>query len=346
MPFIQNAWYAACWDEDLGAVPVSRTILGEPTVLYRASDGSPVALRDMCPHRFAPLSLGKVKGDNLQCPYHGLLFDRTGTCIANPNGKGVTPKSLSVRQYPTVRQNGMIWIWPGDPEKARDTAPPRYDFLDSLDSSTVRGCLHVDAHYELVTDNLLDLSHAEFLHPFIAGPGDYEGIEIRTEQAGEKVSAYHFMPGHEITPLFKPFLDGSVPMMDGRAHMHWEAPANMMLDVGATYVKEDGETNDIALPNVHLLTPESEAGTHYFWAISRTALKDSEEIDKFLKEGLTYAFKHEDEPMVRAVWERMGGKSLFDLKPALLPQDEAAIRARRIVAKKAASSQQPEVQSA
>lgn len=329
MPFLENAWYAVCWADDLGATPVARTVLGSPIVLYRATDGTPVALHDMCPHRFAPLSLGKVKGDNLQCPYHGLLFDRTGACIANPNGKGTTPQALTVQRYATFTQNGMVWLWPGDPGKARGTAPPAYDFLEAPGSRTVRGYLHVDANYELVTDNLLDLSHTEFLHPFIAGPGDFEGTELRTEQEGERVTAYHFMPEHCVTPLFRPFFDDSVQVMDGRAHLHWEAPANMMLDVGATHAGDD-----VALPMVHLLTPETETSTHYFWALQRQRLVDSAELDAAIQEGVTYAFEHEDEPMVRAVAERMGGKSLFDLRPALLPQDEAAIRARRVLARK------------
>lgn len=329
MPFLENAWYALCWDQDLDATPVARTVLSVPIVLYRATNGMPVALHDMCPHRFAPLSLGKVKGDNVQCPYHGLVFDRSGTCIANPNAKGTTPQALAVRKYPTFVQNGMIWVWPGDADLAQDTSPPVYDFLEAPGSRTVSGYLQVDANYELVTDNLLDLSHTEFLHPFIAGPGDFEGTELRTAQDGERVTAYHFMPGHCVTPLFRPFFDDSVEVMDGRAHLHWEAPANMMLEVGATH-----GTDDVALPMVHLLTPETETSTHYFWAMQRQRLVDSAELDAGIQAGVTYAFEHEDEPMVRAVAERMAGKSLFEMRPALLPQDEAAVRARRILSKK------------
>jgi vanillate O-demethylase monooxygenase subunit len=282
--------------------------------------------------------LGKVRGDNLQCPYHGLVFDRTGSCIANPNGKGTTPQALSVPHYPTFVRNGMIWIWPGDTALAKDVSPPVFDFLDDPGGRTIRGSLHVGANYELVTDNLLDLSHAEFLHPFIAGPGDFEGTELRTEQNGDTVIAYHSMPRHSVTPLFRPFFDESVTVMDGRANLHWQAPANMMLDVGATHVTSDGG-DDVALPQVHLLTPETETSTHYFWAVSRTRLANSDEFDRFLKEGITYAFEHEDEPMVCAVAERMGGKSLFDLRPALLPQDEGAVRARRILAQKISEEQ-------
>ena len=82
MAFLRNAWYAAAWDDELGDKPLARTMLGEPLVLYRDSAGAPVALSDTCPHRFAPLSLGRRDGDTLQCPYHGLVFGKNGICIS------------------------------------------------------------------------------------------------------------------------------------------------------------------------------------------------------------------------------------------------------------------------
>lgn len=332
MIYLRNAWYPAAWDEELGDKPLARTFLDEPVVLYRDSAGEPTALRDMCPHRFAPLSLGKIKGDCIQCPYHGLVYDKSGACVHNPNGKGTTPTSLSVASYPLHASDGMIWIWMGDPEKAVGTEPPRYPFLVKEGSNCLHGYLQVGANYQLVTDNLLDLTHAEFLHPFIAGSGDgdYGEVEFRAEQVDGRVSAYHYMPRHKMTPLFRPFLDEAVKQLDGRAHLHWEAPANMMLDVGATVT--DGE-EDVALPQVHLLTPETEDSTHYFWGLSRDREVDNAELSKALREGINHAFEYEDEPMVRAVAQRMGGRPLFEMSPAFLPQDEAAVRARRYLAR-------------
>jgi len=335
MSYLRNAWYPAAWDKELGDEPLARTFLDEPVVLYRDSSGDPAALKDMCPHRFAPLSLGKIQGDCIQCPYHGLVYDRSGACVHNPNGRGVAPAALSVVSYPLHVSDGMIWIWMGDPETAAGTEPPSYSFLEEA-GNCLQGYLHVTANYQLVTDNLLDLSHAEFLHPFLSGSGDYEALEFRAEQVGGRVSAYHSMPGYDITPLFRPFVDDSVKKMDGRAHLHWEAPANMMLDVGAAVKNADGE-EDIAFPQVHLLTPESENSTHYFWGFCRDREVDNSELDKTLREGISYAFQHEDEPMVRAVAQRMGGRPLFEMSPALLPQDEAAVRARRYLARLIAS---------
>jgi phenylpropionate dioxygenase-like ring-hydroxylating dioxygenase large terminal subunit len=86
--YLRNAWYVAAWSEALGPNGVlSITILKEPLVLYRQGDGEVVALEDRCAHRFAPLSMGQVVGGNrIQCPYHGLEYDKTGGCVLQPHG--------------------------------------------------------------------------------------------------------------------------------------------------------------------------------------------------------------------------------------------------------------------
>ena len=85
--YLRNAWYVAAWSDDLveGQL-LARTILKEPIVLFRKSDGNVAALQDRCPHRFAPLHMGKVvDGDRVQCPYHGLEFNASGACVLNPH---------------------------------------------------------------------------------------------------------------------------------------------------------------------------------------------------------------------------------------------------------------------
>lgn len=335
MAFLRNAWYAAGWDEALGSAPLSRKVLGEPIVIYRDASGAPTALADSCAHRFAPLSLGRVDGDRIRCPYHGLEYDQTGTCVRNPHGAGAITSALRVRRYPTALQDGMVWIWMGEESLAQDVRPPKYDFLTGPGIKVLRGYLSVTADYQLVMDNLLDLSHVEFLHPFLAPPGAASAIEYRSTQEGERVSAFHTMPAQNNTPLFRLLLP-DVDRIDGRAHMHWEAPANMHLDTGVIPVggrPEDGA----ALPQTHLLTPETETSTHYFWAVSRDRAVDDLQLDEILRGGISNAFENEDEPMIRAVQERMRGRALMDLNPALLPMDAAAIRARRVLEKRIAS---------
>ena len=77
--WIRNAWYVAAWTHEIERGRIhARTIIDQPLVLYRTTDNGIVALEDRCPHRFAPLSLGRLEGDALRCMYHGLKFAPDG----------------------------------------------------------------------------------------------------------------------------------------------------------------------------------------------------------------------------------------------------------------------------
>jgi phenylpropionate dioxygenase-like ring-hydroxylating dioxygenase large terminal subunit len=64
----RNTWYVAGWPSDFTAAPMQRTILEEPLVFFRTSAGKLAALHNICTHRFAPLHMGKVIDDTLECP--------------------------------------------------------------------------------------------------------------------------------------------------------------------------------------------------------------------------------------------------------------------------------------
>src|SRR4029079_16310405 len=131
--YLRNAWYCAAWSETLGENAVHAiTILKEPVVIYRQSNGEVVALQDRCAHRFAPLSMGAVVGGNrIQCPYHGLEYDKTGACVLQPHGTKNIPPRARVRSYPVTEKHKAIWIWMGD--QAPDLAKvPDFSVLDNV----------------------------------------------------------------------------------------------------------------------------------------------------------------------------------------------------------------------
>lgn len=327
MPFLKNAWYAAGWGKDIVDKPIARTILGEPVVLFRQEDGAVVrALYDACPHRFAPLSLGRLTGDGLACLYHGLQFDGSGKCVRNPHGQGAIPSALSVRSYPTVERFGMVWIWMGDASAADPASLPPLERMERPDLSWIYGQLHVEANYELVTDNLLDLTHVEFLHPLLASPGNSARTTFRAEESDRVISALYDVRDEPITGLFQILWTDAAPTATLHAYMHWHAPANLELDTGMISEEADGGPK---IPTVHLLTPETENSTHYFWAAGRNRQHGNEQVSAMLHFGTQNAFENEDEPMIRAVRSRMRSNDLFSHKPALLPIDKAAVLARR-----------------
>lgn len=89
------------------------SVRDKPVVLYRKKDGDPVALEDRCPHRWAPLSGGRIDGDNIVCPYHGFKFCPRGNLVQTPGNSG-SPGMNSAMAYPVMESESKIWIWLGD----------------------------------------------------------------------------------------------------------------------------------------------------------------------------------------------------------------------------------------
>ena len=163
--FIRNCWYVAAWTQDLGERQlISRTIINEPIVMYRTEKGSVVALEDRCCHRFAPLSAGRLEGDDLRCMYHGLKFDSRGTCIEIPGQSFIAPKTR-VRAFSALEKHGWIWIWMGDPALADPELIPAAVGPDDPNWTMRTGNMDYAANYQLVNDNLTDFTHLSFVHP-------------------------------------------------------------------------------------------------------------------------------------------------------------------------------------
>src|ERR1700675_1536372 len=155
--FLRNYWYVAATDAEAGRKPLARTILGEPIVFFRTEAGAPVAMEDRCAHRHLPLSMGKLVGDMLQCHYHGLRYDRTGTCVRVP-GQDAIPRSARVKSYPVSERYRWLWIWMGEPARADPAAILDYHWFDDPHWGAKGEDLHVKSNWQLIVDKLLDLT--------------------------------------------------------------------------------------------------------------------------------------------------------------------------------------------
>lgn len=332
MSFVRNAWYIAAWTHEIGQAPFHRIILGRPVVLFRDASGNIAALNDRCPHRAAPLHMGQIVEGALQCPYHGLRFDAHGHCVHNPHGRGLLPKNLSVQSYPLVERHGAVWIWPGDAERADDTLIPDYGLLvDRQRYTSLSGYMHVAGAMQLIVDNLLDLSHAEFLHAkTLSQPGSNRAAKTGLDRDGDSITMRRLLPGFPPSPLFKP-LWSKTETVDLWSDMSWSAPGNLMLDVGVTEPggnREDG----LFLPSAHILTPETEHSTHYFWAFARNfALEDDTMTQRIRGFGIA-AFETEDRPIIEAQQRNMLAAGLTtDSLVNFTSGDAAAMHTRKVL---------------
>lgn len=159
----RHAWYMAGWDHDLapGALHAI-SILGEPLVLFRAGGGI-AAFEDRCPHRAAPLSLGRCEGETLRCLYHGVRFAADGSCVEIP-GQDTLPAQLKARTYPALERHSALWVWMGSAELVDEGLIPPFVGHREPAWALGTGRVDYDAPARLIHDNLLDLTHIAYVH--------------------------------------------------------------------------------------------------------------------------------------------------------------------------------------
>lgn len=100
----------AARSEDVGKKPLAVLMESEKIVLFRDDEGKICALRDLCPHMHVSLSLGKVINGHIQCAYHGLEFDRHGTCVKVPSRSDGPLPQEKVLGFDCLEQHGLIFI--------------------------------------------------------------------------------------------------------------------------------------------------------------------------------------------------------------------------------------------
>jgi phenylpropionate dioxygenase-like ring-hydroxylating dioxygenase large terminal subunit len=330
MPFLKNSWYVAAWSSEVQG-PTHQKIIGEDVILFRGEHGQIIALGDTCPHRFAPLHLGKVIGDLIQCPYHGLQFNAEGQCAHNPFDPSVKPAAAKVRSFPVIERDRFIWIWMGEPENANADLIPDFHWLGETDRYTMTrdATMVQDINYELIIDNLLDLSHAQFVHPTTLGNDTMATAETKTWQDGDTVYSNRMNINGPAPALFT--ASGAVDdgaIVDYWNDMRWDAPGAYYLEVGVTPTGED-RAKGAYFGSAHMLTPVDEHRTVYRYILFRTFARDNDAVTEGIEALVKTAFTCEDEPILAAVQARMAGRAFWSLNPVLLKGDKAAVLARR-----------------
>lgn len=328
--FLQNCWYMVGWSHEVAEAGLARHIADKPIFVFRLEDGQCAALLDRCPHRFAPLSRGTRNGDTVVCGYHGLAFSAQGRCVRNPFSERI-PAGTDIPAFRVEECDGIVWVWLGDQAMADPEMIPDFGFVpDTAHSRTITGYTPMKANYEYGTDNLLDLSHIEFVHKgSFAGQGVIFAGEHSVRVEGDTLHSDWFMA--DIAP--PSVAHGQYPpdaRVDHWLDMRWNAPASMRLHIGVTPHGQPRAAG-FELPQAHILTPASAGETHYFWASTRYHEIDSPAVDAMLADLFGQAFDLEDKPMIEAAYANLGATDFWAAKPVSLGIDQAGTRARRMI---------------
>ena len=329
--FLRNYWYVAGYDHEVTRRPLGRMILGEPIVFYRLEDGTAVALEDRCAHRHLPLSMGTLVGDVLQCHYHGLRYDKTGTCVHIP-GQDTIPRSARVRRYPVVERYRWLWIWMGDPALADPDMITDFHWLDDPNWGAKSCYLHVKANWQLIVDNLLDLTHLAFVHESTIGNAALvENAAVKVTRAPNNVVVTRWIIDAPAPPTFVK-AGGFTAPVDRWQIIDFMPPAFLRLDVGCTPTgtgaPQGRRVGGITMRNLNAITPETETTSHYFWGQAHNFDIANPKTTEMLVEQIRTAFLEDV-----AVFEAQQRNLLLIPNPPQtdINADAGVIQARRIL---------------
>jgi phenylpropionate dioxygenase-like ring-hydroxylating dioxygenase large terminal subunit len=333
--FPRNFWYVAAWDWEVRRQELmSRTICNEPIVLWRQEDGTPAALEDRCCHRHMPLSHGKLRGSHVECLYHGLTYDAQGACIRVPSQRAIPPNA-AVRAYPVVERYHWIWIWMGDPALANPDLIEDFHWMDDPLWRAKGERLDLKGNYLLIVENLLDLTHLQFVHPTTLGTQAIAGAPIKTEREQNRVRVTRWMLDHPAPPFFQRAGGfGAEERVDRWQIIDYTPPAFVRLDVGCartgTGARDGDRSQGISMRNLNAITPETATTTHYFWAQAHNFKIDDPSVTELIFRQVHTAFM-EDLAVIEAQQNTINAYGERLPEPIDFNQDAGGIQARRIV---------------
>jgi len=291
--FLKNSWYVAGWSNEIQRSLTQRWIIGEPLVLYRTQAGKVVALTDRCPHRRAALSKGNLIGDTVQCGYHGGTRDCSGACVAIP-GQQQIPPSMKVRTYPVVEKWQWIWVWMGDPEAADESLIPDFRYNSEPGWVSTGGCIDVKANYQLLTDNLLDLTHETYVHTRTIGTNEIVETPMTQRVEGNEVHVQRIIKNAPPPPLFSRVrkLEGNI---DRWQVIRFQPPASVTIDARAYPAGTDDLERGLRWFSVNTITPVDARTSKYYWTITRCFAQDDAEVTKTIHDSIYTTFMEDVE---------------------------------------------------
>jgi phenylpropionate dioxygenase-like ring-hydroxylating dioxygenase large terminal subunit len=331
--FIRNAWYVAAWADEIKDGPLARRICDEPIVLWRDAEGKVSALTDMCCHRGAPLHIGRVADDGLECGYHGLVFGADGVCVRIP-GQDRIPDRAHVRSFPLVEQDAFLWIWMGDPalaDPAKIVAWPYHN--DTVNWPHKHTMYPIKSSAMLMVDNLMDLTHLGYVHATTIGgnPSQHVEAKMQTERTPLGLKFTRWMLNSLPPPTYVKAV-GFEGRIDRCQRFEFVAPGAVLQWTGATDVGgyRDGDTSNskLAFRLFHGLTPETETSCFYFWSAANGFRQNDPATTEQLYGQIAAAFL-EDKTVVEAQQARLaelGETALVDIVT-----DSARLHMRRTV---------------
>lgn len=327
--FLKNAWYVAAWSSEIDGALQQILILGEKICVFRNQDAEVVALEDACPHRKLPLSKGRIKGNRVECGYHGLTFDCAGRCVWAP-GTGRIPSAARVRSYPVHEKYGLVWIWMGNAAIADTQDIIDIPNFDSPDWGINRGAaMELKCNYLLMCDNLLDPTHVAWVHETSFAQAATKDTPLRVTKTDTGVIVHRWMMDQEPAPFYKKVIEFA-GNCDRLQHYEVRYPGQALIRAVFTPAGTGGpegalDEKTFVMDSYNFMTPTTETETRYYWFQLRNVRPDDEELSAMMSAEVRGAFE-EDRAILNAVQIGMTERTAA---PIDLSIDAGPLRFRR-----------------
>jgi phenylpropionate dioxygenase-like ring-hydroxylating dioxygenase large terminal subunit len=199
---LHENWYVAALSREVTSKrPHAATILEEPLVLFRDHTGRASALLDRCLHRNAPLSKGALFDGCIGCPYHGWTYNGNGDLVIVPSeDRAPTPHpGLAVERFPTIEQDGLVWVYMGEPSRADEKQPFRFPHAGERGWSSYLMLTRFDGDVTDLVENFMDVPHTEFVHAgWFRKASNAKPVEVVLERARDAVHVEYHKPDDSI----------------------------------------------------------------------------------------------------------------------------------------------------
>lgn len=311
--YLRNLWYMGAISQSIYYGEMKRVmLLGEPVLIGRTKKGAAFALRDVCPHRAVPLSKGKLLSDDtVECPYHGWRFRADGGCALIPSlldDQKLDLKNYTVRSYPVIEQDGLIWIYvttkEGEPVP-KDRLPPKMPINKAKPRWVESQAFPCSIDHAVV--GLMDPAHGPYVH----GRWWWRKKPQLKEKDHAPLSMGFEMCRHRPTKLWYKIL------YDPGVQIKFELPSTRIEHISGFFL-----WRRIDVIGLTTCTPTDDDSTQVtqvfywpiwlsfikplFWAFGRTFLGDDRRIVEIQRDGLKFEsrMRYIPDSDVPAIWYR------------------------------------------
>lgn len=341
--YVENAWFVAGRSQEFPVDhPKGCQIAGKPVLVWRTRSGEVCSFDDRCVHKRMPLSEGRVLEDGLlECPYHGFCYDAAGNCQRIPSQLDrPIPTKAKLRPIPLVEQDGLVWVWPGDPSMVGNVEPPRTPEIAGADWDThMFEPRHVKANYVLLIENLIDITHFYPLHD--GNIGDIEQSKIPVQVVEETLWGVPTVKTvREVKNYYQPpFMRDwwGVPEVDRWHTHHMIGPGLTRVELRCAPPGKLGQVeHEFGYVIHHAHTPVDGTSHHWrLWVSTRSGTRSASDANKSCTQHISETFPA---VMEEDLWALERQQHMFaypddDYSEVFLRSDQALICARKIIVK-------------